>query len=130
MPKFTYGEIERILAALHCADDAQRRTTLRGRIKNFQKLGVPFDLRSGRGKKLEYDRDHVYQWALCLELAEFGIDPSVIVALLRTKWQTMFVPSLQGKDWRMKKPLGEFPFFVFLPELMNAAWYQRPKAFY
>jgi hypothetical protein len=52
---------------------------------------VPFDLRSSRGKKLEYDRDHIYQWALCLELAEFGLDPSVIVALLRTKWERMFV---------------------------------------
>jgi hypothetical protein len=30
----------------------------------------------------------------------------------------------------MKKPLGESPFLVFLPELMNAAWYQRPKVLY
>ena len=130
VPKFIYGEIEKILASLHCADDARRRTTLRGRIKHFQKLGVPFDLRSARGKKLEYDRDHIYQWALCLELAELGLDPSVIAGLLRATWERMFVPSLQGKDWRTKKPLGESPFLVFLPELMNAAWYQRPKALF
>jgi hypothetical protein len=128
-PKFIYGEIERILAALHCANEAAQKTTLRSRIKHFQKLGVPFGLRSGRGKKLEYDRDHIYQFALCLELAEFGIDPSVIVALLRAKWTTMFVPSLQGKDWRTKKPLG-VPFLYILPELMNAAWYRRPGALY
>jgi hypothetical protein len=131
VPKFTYGEIERILASLHCANDARRRTTLRSRIKHFQKLGVPFDLRSGRGKKLEYDRDHIYQWALCLELAEFGIDPAVTVKLLRTNWERMFVPSFQGKDWRnKKKPLGEFSFLVVLPELASAAWYQRPKALF
>jgi hypothetical protein len=131
LPEFTYGEVEKILASLFGADEPVQKTTLRGRIKQFQKLRVPFGLRSGRGKKLAYDQDHIYQWALCLELAEFGLDPSVIVALLKTKWKTMFVPSLQGKDWRMKTPLNENAYFYILPELMSGAvWRERPRLLY
>src|SRR5262249_11214520 len=130
---FTYGEIERVLAALFCADEAAQKTTLRARIKHLQKLGLPFGLRSRRGKKLTYNRDHIYQFAVASELANFGIDPAVIVSLLQTKWETMFVPSFQGKNWRMRAPLdrlNEFPFFYIIPELMNSAWYQRPGILY
>ena len=50
---------------------------LRGRIQHFQRLGmVPSN--PGKGRKISYERHHIYKWAIGLSLAEFGIDPRLI----------------------------------------------------
>lgn len=73
---FTYGQVEAALAKLHRVDD-RALGAFRGRIKHFQRLGI-VPSSPGRGKKISYEMEHVIIWAFCLELSEFGIDPTII----------------------------------------------------
>jgi hypothetical protein len=73
---YTYSIVERALAKAFSIDPASMGA-FRGRIQHFRKLGmVPSS--PGRGRKISYERDHVYKWALGLEFAEFGMDPILI----------------------------------------------------
>jgi hypothetical protein len=50
---------------------------LRGRIKHFQRLGIS-PRRPGKGRTIDYETKDVLRWAIALEFAEFGIDPTII----------------------------------------------------
>jgi len=84
---FTYAEAETLLGELYgVPDQATQRGAFRGRLKHLSRLGVPLDSRPGKGARVAYDVEHLYQWAFCLELEEFGLDPTVIVRFLRAQW--------------------------------------------
>jgi hypothetical protein len=73
---FDYNEVERALAkAFGIRKEAMG--ALRGRLNNFRKLGLVADS-PGTGRKVSYRREHIYKWALGLELCEFGVDPRLI----------------------------------------------------
>jgi hypothetical protein len=73
---YTYKQVESALADL-LDIDSEQRGALRGRIKHFQTLGIT-PSSPGKGKKISYEFDDVYKWALCLEFVQFGIDPTLI----------------------------------------------------
>ena len=64
---FTYAEAESLLAKLYQADESAQRGAFRGRLKHLHRLGIPMGRRPGRGKKVSYDREQIYQWAFCLD---------------------------------------------------------------
>jgi hypothetical protein len=73
---FTYSQVEGALASAFSIRP-EAMGAFRGRINHFRRLGlVPSS--PGKGRKILYEREHVYKWALSLELAEFGIDPKLI----------------------------------------------------
>jgi hypothetical protein len=82
----TYGEAEGILAQLHEVAEATQRAAFRARLKNLKKLGIPLGSTPGRGKKITYVRDDLYQWAFCLECAQFGFDPTAVVETVKKSW--------------------------------------------
>lgn len=82
----TYAQAEGVLARLHGANGDAQRKTFRARLKHLKKLGVPLGVEPGRGKKISYAEEQLYQWAFCLEVAEFGLDPTHIVRVLREHW--------------------------------------------
>jgi hypothetical protein len=72
---YTYATVERTLAKAFAIGPASMGA-FRGRIQHLQRLGmVPAS--PGKGRKISYERKHIYKWALGLELEEFGIDPSL-----------------------------------------------------
>src|SRR5829696_822695 len=83
---FTYAEAETVLAQVYEADATVQRAAFRGRLKHLKRLGVPLAMAPGKGAKIAYEYEHLYQWCLCLELEEFGVDPTLIVAILREYW--------------------------------------------
>jgi hypothetical protein len=82
----TYAQAERILAQLHQIAEATQRAAFRARLKNLKKLGIPLGSAPGRGKKITYSRDDLYQWAFCLECAQFGFDPTAVVETVKKAW--------------------------------------------
>jgi hypothetical protein len=82
----TYAQAESILARLHEGAEATQRTTFRARLKNLKKLGIPLGSSPGRGKKITYSRDDLYQWAFCLECAQFGFDPTAVAETVKDAW--------------------------------------------
>ena len=86
---FSYAEAETILARLHHAERDQTGA-FRGRLQHLKKLGIPLGVRPGRGKKINYEPEHLYQWALCLEYAQLGLDPAYIAQLIHVAWSGIF----------------------------------------
>jgi hypothetical protein len=85
---FSYSQAEAALARMYeTPSDPSQRGAFRARIRNFQKLGIPFGVNPGRGSRIEYGLPEIYQWMLCLELAEFGMPPSTIAAILKKRWK-------------------------------------------
>ncbi len=114
---FTYAQAETILAALFGADAEVQRRAFRGRLKHLKRLGIPLGSRPGRGSKVDYELEHVYQWAWCLELEEFGLDPTLIVASVTEGWAGTLHPLFTADPG----PEGDI-FAAVQPTLMSRLW--------
>ena len=83
-PAFGYARVEAALARVYDAEDVQKNA-FRGRLKHFRKLGIP-QHNPGKGGRIAYDVQDVWQLMVCLELSEFGIDPNLIVKIVQRHW--------------------------------------------
>jgi hypothetical protein len=120
MLMLTYAEAESALAAIYQASGKPQAGAFRGRLKHFKRLGIPLGVNPGRGKKIGYGRNELYQWCFCLELSEFGVDPSIIVKIVRQYWDTQIFPGLNA----IKEELNtDKQYYFWIPtELMSASW--------
>ena len=107
----SYAEAETLLANMYRASGKPQAGAFRGRLKHFKRLGVPLGVNPGRGRKIAYGRNEIYQWWFCLELSEFGIDPSIIVKIVRAYWSRRIFPDFN----EMRKKLNADDFYFFLP---------------
>jgi hypothetical protein len=112
---FTYSEVERALAAVHEISPSAIGA-FRGRIKHFQRLGlVPSS--PGKGRKISYRLEDVYTWAVCLELQEFGIDPTIIKGFRRLAPFELLINWLVSNDNTDNRK-----YWVFYPNFLSQ-WY-------
>jgi hypothetical protein len=93
---WVYAEVEDALARMCRVRADVQKKAFRGKIQHFQKLGVPLNLKPGKGKKNSYTEDEVFQWALCLELAEYGVHPSTIADTIRAYWKSHLLPAFRA----------------------------------
>ncbi len=119
---FTYAEAETILAALFGADEGVQKRAFRGRLKHLKRLGIPLGSRPGRGSKVDYEIEHIYQWAWCLELEEFGLDPTLIVASVTETWESTLHPLFRQEPGGGGGDL----IAVVHPALMSRLWRADP----
>jgi hypothetical protein len=119
----SYAEIESILAGLHHADGDVQQKAFRGRLKHLKRLGIPRGINPGRGAKVLYKEAQLYEWAFCLELAEFGLDPTAIVRLMEQRFKDDILPHLM--EARLQRGSDDL-FFVASPNLMQAVWQDKP----
>jgi hypothetical protein len=112
----TYAEVESALAAVHQVH-ADALGSFRGRIKHFQRLGlVPQS--PGRGKRISYELQHVLVWAFCLELSEFGIDPTVTKAFFDAVWHPILLEFLSTTGSEKDR------YFRFFPNMLSR-WFLK-----
>jgi hypothetical protein len=83
-PPLGYARVEAALARIYRAEDVQQ-TTFRARLKHLRKLGVPSQ-NPGKGAPLAYSMQDVFRLMVCLELAEFGIAPALVVKIVKRHW--------------------------------------------
>jgi hypothetical protein len=83
-PALGYAHVEAALARVYGAEGVQK-TAFRGRLKHFRKLGIP-QRNPGKGARIAYNVEDVWQLMVCLELSEFGIDPNLIVKIVQRHW--------------------------------------------
>jgi hypothetical protein len=83
-PTFAYAEVESALAKVFDAEDAQPGA-FRARLKHFRKLGIPAK-NPGKGARVRYSESDLLQLLIALELTEFGLDPALIVKIIRRDW--------------------------------------------
>ena len=105
---YSYAQVESVLADVFGVPP-ENRGSLRGRIKHFQTLGIA-PASPGKGRKIAYNDVDVFRWAICLEFAEFGIDPTVIKSLIAYFWPLIDL-SLEGGSGVPHE------YLIFYPEL-------------
>jgi hypothetical protein len=87
MRSYTYAEVEGALAHVFTVE-VDQSGAFRGRIKHLQRLGLTPES-PGKGKKIAYDVEWVMIWAFCLELSQFGIDPTAIMKIYARAWPSV-----------------------------------------
>jgi hypothetical protein len=118
---FTYAEVERALAKVYDAMDAQK-TAFRGRLKHFRKLGIP-SKQPGKGARIRYTASDMFQLMIACELAEFGVDPKLIAGIVKRHWD------MKSGFFRAIEAGQQFPgndFYVMIEaHIMSWAWNRK-----
>lgn len=93
---FGYAVVEKALMAVHGLVE-QKRGAFRARLIHFQRLKV-VPAAPGKGRRIAYQREDIFRWAVALEFAEFGIDPTEIKKMLDLNWPGIVQVVLEAKD--------------------------------
>jgi hypothetical protein len=107
---FGYAVVEKALMAVHGFVE-QRRGAFRARLIHFQRLKV-VPAAPGKGRRIAYRREDIFRWAVALEFAEFGIDPTEIKKILDLNWPQIVHVLLEAKD-------GPDKYLCFHPNLLG-----------
>lgn len=86
--KFTYGQIEELLAVVHRIDPS-KRTAFQGRLKHLQRWGFPTGEKPGKGRSIDYTADHLFRMVLVMELIQSGMPPKLSVDLVGDHWREL-----------------------------------------
>src|SRR6516164_172564 len=124
--RYPYGVLERALGEVFRASEKVQRSTLRGRLKRLATLGLP-GVGRGKGQRILYSREQSAQLLVALLMAELGIDPTVIVRLVKEHWKTITVWVHRATDDEAKgNPNDEVEgnpiYFTLRPRLMSGPW--------
>jgi hypothetical protein len=109
-PPLRYAVVEQALMAVHGFAE-RRRGAFRARLVHFQRLKI-VPAAPGKGRRIAYTRDDIFRWAIALELAEFGIDPTEIKKILDLNWSIIAHALLESNAVRDQ-------FLFFHPNLLG-----------
>ena len=109
----TFDQVVTVLARVHEIDDSLR-SAFRSRLQNLQRLGVAPSL-PGKGHKIIYDGEAIFVWGVCLELAAFGIQPSVAAEFINLHWKEKLRSVFLSKETG-----GDDTYLVLTPRLFHS----------
>lgn len=123
MSRYSYAVVEKALASVFGADAETQAGALRGRLKNFQRLGLP-GIEAGKGSRIPYSEAQIQQWLIALLMSEFNLPPTVTVEVLKKYWSTGPGFARWIKQATDAEALAGNPIFLTLrPRLMSGgAW--------
>jgi hypothetical protein len=116
----TLKEVMTVLGSLYRASEEATEGQLRSRVQNFQRLGIPIGLQLGKGKKISYARDEIYQLIYCMELSELGLMPSDVAYIVKTVWRERHATLFQH-EWTGRNKQGDM-LFIFAMASMSRTW--------
>jgi hypothetical protein len=126
---FKYKQVEALLVGLyHVPPEAMG--ALRGRLKNLKRLGIPSGSHTGKGTRVDYTVEQVWQWAFCLELMECGLDPATIVRIVKAHWPEIRDEFKYVARVVRRPTKDNARFMVLMPlNLMSSTWGGREWTF-
>jgi hypothetical protein len=107
---FGYAVVEQALMAVHRFVE-RKRGAFRARLIHFQRLKI-VPAAPGKGRRIAYRREDIFRWAIALEFAEFGIDPTEIKKIMDMNWAQIVRVVLESKD-------GPDKYLCFHPNLLG-----------
>jgi hypothetical protein len=119
-PVPSYATMELALARLHGADEKAQKGVLRGRIKHLQRLGLPLGQRPVKGRANDYSDEQVWQFALALEFAQCGIDPTTAVQIISAYWQTEIEDRMRAAHVQPRS--RDTSILILTMEVLSSAW--------
>jgi hypothetical protein len=121
---YTYAQVERALGASF-GPPATAQGSFRGRIRHFQRIGL-VEVAPGKGRRIAYTRVQAGEWLVALLLAEFGIDPVVIVKSIQRERRQL--REWIGEATDAEALAGNEIFLAAQPKLMSGAWASKHAA--
>lgn len=98
---YRYADLEAVLVRLHSVPAAHRKA-FSARLKYFQRIGI-LKQSPGKGARIEYTFSDIWIFALCMELAQCGIDPTRIAMM--ASWLALIVEPALSEGKRPKEDL-------------------------
>lgn len=96
---FRYAAVEQALMAVQGFGE-HNKGAFRARLVHFQRLKI-VAAAPGKGHRIAYRREDIYRWAVALEFAQFGMDPTDIRTMLNVNWVNIapaVLNSAEGSD--------------------------------
>lgn len=84
--QLSYGQLEMTIAQ-HLRIQPDRIPTLKSRIKQLQRLEFPPGVNVGRGAKMTYTGEHLFQMVTVFELLNFGLPAKTACELTTRHWE-------------------------------------------
>lgn len=107
---FRYAVVEQALMAVQGFVE-HRKAAFRARLIHFQRLKI-VPTAPGKGRRIAYRREDIFRWAVALEFAQFGMDPTEIRTILNLNWVTIGPAVLNSFD-------GSDRYLFFHPNLLG-----------
>jgi hypothetical protein len=115
---YSYAQVESALGTLFRVP-ASALGSFRGRVRHLQRIGL-VDVAPGKGRRILYTRIQTTEWMLALLLAEFGVDPIVIVKSVQRERNKLHEWIREATD---EEALGGNDVFLATrPALMSGGW--------
>ena len=107
---YSYGTVESALALVfRVSEDGIGK--LQARVKNYIRIKFTPN-QPGKGTNIQYTHENVVQWAIALQLQEFGLEPTQIQKQLAEHWEKIYILSAN------RDPNSD-TLMLFNPALMN-----------
>lgn len=104
--ELSYGQLETTLIT-HLRIHPDRVGTFRSRIKQLQRLQFPPGVNVGRGARMAYSGEHLFQLVTAFELIAFGLPAMSACTLVERHWEQFSagyaLSALQGRRWPRKE---------------------------
>jgi len=83
--ELSYNQLETALSA-HLGVHPDRIGTFRSRIKQLQRLQFPSGVNVGRGTRMRYSAEHLFQLVSAFELMDLGLPAATAIAIVNAEW--------------------------------------------
>ena len=122
-----YGQVEKVLGRIFWIDE-QQKGAFRGKLKHLQKLGLP-GTEPGKGRRVAYTRELVFQLLLALLFGQLGTDPTLVVRMVKTNWKAVLAPAVEAAI-AYRAQMGNRVYLVLRPRLVigegvQISWFER-----
>jgi hypothetical protein len=120
---YSYAEVESALGALFGVPTSAQGS-FRARVRHLQRIGLVDDA-PGKGRRITYTRFQTTEWMLALMLAEFGVDPVVIVNSIKAERKQL--REWIGEATDAEALGGNQVFLTARPALMSDPWASKQR---
>jgi hypothetical protein len=112
-------QLQALMMRLHRVP-AEKRIAMLGRLKHLQRLEWPPGANPGKGKRVRYDPEQIFQLALALELIQLGTTPERAVNTLCYHIKTVWVAAAEASKSAVSG-VGDPIFLLFDPASLSTA---------